>query len=719
MGTLEKLIERVSKDRILTFLRDKIPSLTTEEEDLRGYVKEGISEKYISIQNIGTAKIGTDDIIVITAELEDIPTERSEKKQQYEIAKRILKKDHSDAALFVFYQGNCFRFSFIQASYLGSKREFSTFRRYTYFVSPDQSNETFKRQVGSCNFESLEEILEAFSVEPLNKAFYKESSAKFHELIDKHLELPSGAKNSRLHQDFGIRLIGRIIFCWFLKNKCSSKGAPLIADEWLSSQAVERTPNYYHKVLEKLFFLVLNQKSDQRPDDLPPGHEQIPFLNGGLFESHKEDFYSEARIGDQWFCDFFEILEQYNFTIDENSAQDTEVSIDPEMLGTIFENLLAEVDPDTQKNARKATGSFYTPRAIVDYMVQESLIQYLRTKTEINDEQRLKSLFEGDGHRLNDIEKKQVLRAFSDIKILDPACGSGAFPIGILHKIVWALEQLDPEAEWWKEDQLKKITNPIVRRDMEETLERSNSRYARKLGVLQHSIYGVDVQPVATEISKLRCFLSLIIEAEVKSGAPNLGITPLPNLEFKFLSADTLIGLEDGANSLDFGGIEHFEHEIKKIHNKYLQAYGEEKEKLKSDFYAERDRIVEDQHKAPGLEEKAKKLATWDPFSNASSPWFDPMFMFGVPNFDIIIGNPPYVQLQKDGGRLRKQYEQAGFETFARTGDIYGLFYERAHKLLSSQGSVCLITSNKWMRAEYGQKLRNYFINADAAAAAH
>ena len=147
--------------------------------------------------------------------------------------------------------------------------------------------------------------------------------------------------------------------------------------------------NYYHSILEKLFFLVLNKKhEDRKPYLLPNNHEFVPFLNGGLFEAQDDDFFPKDSSGihsqnfalnipNQWFIDFFETLEQYNFTIDENSINDFEVSIDPEMLGTIFENLLAEIDPDTEKSARKSTGSFYTPREIVDYMVEQSLLQYI------------------------------------------------------------------------------------------------------------------------------------------------------------------------------------------------------------------------------------------------------------------------------------------------------------------------------------------------------
>lgn len=172
----------------------------------------------------------------------------------------------------------------------------------------------------------------------------------------------------------------------------------------LSSEAVATNNNYYHFILEKLFFQTLNTPMDDRIKGLPKGTEQIPFLNGGLFEPQTEDYYKPNRstglsdnlntlkIQDSWFRDFFEHLEQYNFTIDENSVVDIEVSVDPEMLGRIFENLLAEIDPDSGETARKATGSFYTPREIVDYMATESLVHYLHNQTNI-DKESLQPIF--------------------------------------------------------------------------------------------------------------------------------------------------------------------------------------------------------------------------------------------------------------------------------------------------------------------------------------
>src|SRR5690606_20695393 len=518
MSQLTNLINHYSNKNLIAFLRDKLPSFKPDDENLDHLFQEEVFDKYESIEKIGEATINKDDVIIIASETTEPLTERTGKKNQYEIAKKILKHEVKDAALFVFYdsEGN-FRFSFVKANYLGTKREFTEYKRYTYFVSPKQTDKTFIKQVGSCGFGSLDEIIEAFSVEPLNKQFYQEIAKAFYELIggknkqgtktinadNPQLVLPSTPlkDNRKIYQEFAVRLIGRTIFCWFLKNKKSEAGIPLIPETWLSSNTVVEVNNqqhdYYHSVLEKLFFLVLNKREEDRKDyTLPQDANIIPFLNGGLFEAHPDDFFPTdnqgihqisfgLKIPNSWFLELFKVLEQYNFTIDENSIYDAEVSIDPEMLGTIFENLIAEIDPDTDNSARKATDSFYTPREIVDYMVEQSMVQYLKTKTAINDEEALERLFK-EGQETNEEntfstkEKDQILQALSDVKILDPACGSGAFPMGALHKIILALKKLDPGAKWWKQKQLEKVNNALIRSQLKEKLDAATSDYARK-----------------------------------------------------------------------------------------------------------------------------------------------------------------------------------------------------------------------------------------------
>lgn len=679
---MEKLIQEFSIKSVTDFFRSKIAAFSPNSENFNYIIADNQFDNFTDLQKLGEVEFNnSDELIVFTCKFQGVLSERSSKKRQFEIAKKVLKEDFKDGAIFIFYDDNdCFRFSFIRKNYGNKDQKFSNWKRYTYFVDPSRTNKTFRNRINGCNFSSLEDIQEAFKVEKLNKQFYEEIATAFYSLIggkvsinkkevsfSSCLQLPSTpAENRKVYQEFAVRLIGRTIFCWFLKNKKSDSGIPLIPEEWLSSNMVVSVNNdqhnYYHSIIEKLFFLVLNKKhEDRKPYVLPKNHEFVPFLNGGLFEAQDDDFFPKdskgihsqnfaLNIPNQWFKDFFETLEQYNFTIDENSINDFEVSIDPEMLGTIFENLLAEIDPDTEKSARKSTGSFYTPREIVDYMVEQSLLQYIKTKTNIEDEEQLEVLLKDDTENpFNEKQTIAILEALSEVKILDPACGSGAFPMGVLHKIIALLKKLDKNAVWWKAKQVEKAAKVLDSKylnDFKEKIKNSNSDYARKLGVIQHSIFGVDIQPIAAEISKLRSFLSLIIDENIDDKAENRGIEPLPNLEFKFVTANTLISLDvgkkEGMMAFDFGETTDLQNQLQQLRNTYLQASPQEKENLKKQFEKLQAQIFKSELKAGGQNKRAQQLAAWKPFSNESSTWFDPDWMFGVEKFDIVIGNPPW-----------------------------------------------------------------------------
>ena len=739
---MDKLIQNFSIKSVADFFKNKISSFSPNSENLDYILKDADFAHFSDLQKIGEVEFNnSDELIVFTCKFQGVLSERSSKKRQFEIAKKILKEDFKDGAIFIFYDDNdCFRFSFIRKNYGNKDQKFTNWKRYTYFVDPTKTNKTFKNRINGCNFSSLEDIQEAFSVEKLNKKFYEEIATAFYSLIggkvsinkkevsfDAKLQLPSTPiENRKVYQEFAVRLIGRTIFCWFLKNKKSDSGVPLIPEEWLSSNMVASVNNdqhnYYHSILEKLFFLVLNKKhEDRKPYVLPNNHEFVPFLNGGLFEAQDDDFFPKdskgihsqnfaLNIPNQWFRDFFETLEQYNFTIDENSINDFEVSIDPEMLGTIFENLLAEIDPDTEKSARKSTGSFYTPREIVDYMVEQSLLQYIKTKTNIEDEEQLEVLLKDDTENpFNEKETIVILEALSEVKILDPACGSGAFPMGVLHKIIGLLKKLDKNAVWWKAKQLEKIDNALVRKTMETKLNQANSDYIRKLGVIQHSIYGVDIQPIAAEISKLRSFLSLIIDENIDDNHPdgNRGIEPLPNLEFKFVTANTLISLDEGntvgkSMSFDFGETSDLQNQLQKIRSAYLQATPTDKQKLKTDFEKLQTQIYKNELKAGGQNKRAQQLAAWKPFSNDSSTWFDPDWMFGVEKFDVVIGNPPYGSIIKDN----KEYFNSHYKCTEGKHEIYKYFIERGLYFLKENGTNSYIVPDTWTGLGYFKKLR-------------
>ena len=665
--------------------------------------------------------------------------------------RNLLRSYYSqvDGIFAVFKKEDNWRFSFISkvTDYDDEKGEFVEVetepKRYTYVLGKGEAVKTatdrFMSLVESSSV-SYEDIKEAFSVERLNKEFYKKVVSFFYDLIGvkepgrggtKHphlLKLPGVSKDStegkKTHQEFAVRLIGRTVFCWFLRFKKSEQGNPIIPTEVLSSENIPE--DYYHTYLERLFFQVMNTKSDERRDDIPEAFETIPFLNGGLFEPHSNDYYSvdentglskninTLKIPDNWFEDFFEVLEQYNFTIDENSVEDADVSVDPEMLGRIFENLLAEIDPASGKTARKATGSYYTPREIVDYMVDESLTKYLSRKTGVN-ERRLLPLLKFDTEVENDISKEEstaIIEALNELKVLDPACGSGAFPMGILQKMVRILEKIDPESKLWKDLQLGKIDNPAVKRIIKDKLDAATVEYARKLGIIQHSIYGVDIQPIAAEISQLRCFLSLIVDEKVDQNEKNWAIVPLPNLDFKFITANSLIGLPDQKSvQIDAFGASDLLTRLGKIRDDYLQASGEEKEILKEQFSDTQQAIFEKEIKGTGKnkDQRAMMLSQWEPFADSVTGWFDPKWMFGVEQFHVVIGNPPYGG-DKISNDLKNEMELGSKDPY---GAFIARFMPKGEKKspLKHQGILTFIVSDTFMTIKTHRELREMMMD--------
>ncbi len=476
------------------------------------------------------------------------------------------------------------------------------------------------------------------------------------------------------------------------------------------------------------------------------------------------------------------ILKSYKFTITENTPVDEDIALDPELLGKVFENLLASYNPETKTTARKQTGSFYTPREVVNYMVEESLITYLKNqllyqeagiielgktqialfgnetkKSQLTIEHKIdESPFEGKEETLEnmlrllvaynninpfsemiDVQKK-IIKALDNCKILDPACGSGAFPMGILQKIVHILHKIDPKNTEWKQRQIERVNKAIEElellddveakeksiqdlknqiKDIESAFENNELDYGRKLYLIENCIYGVDIQPIATQISKLRFFISLVVDQKVDANKENFGIRPLPNLETKFIAGNTLIGINKPkagqftGSLFDKKEIKKLEKELKKVRHKIFSiktpSIKRELREKDKELREEISLMLSDDYG----NETARMLANWDPYDqNMATTFFDKEWMFDITNgFDIVIGNPPYIQLQKDGGKLAKMYEKQKFETFERTGDIYSLFYEKGIQLLNNNGVLCYITSNKWMRANYGASTREFF----------
>jgi len=722
---LEKVVNQGVGGNLNSFFCDVSNNYVELKDDLAAYS----DDQFTDFRAIGEIVFNPNEkLVVVTARVLGELTERSGKKAQYEKAKKILKDYMKyDAGIFVFSDAaGSFRFSLVYGQAQGTKRVFSSFRRFTYFVSRDQTNKTFYDRIGQCDFASLDIIKDAFSVEKVNKEFYQQIAKFYYRLTGKNgykkeLVLPSvGEGDEKKYEEFAVRLIGRIIFCWFLRHKKSSTNIPLIPREVLSLAAAESQPNYYHVILEPMFFEVMNHPMKERKPVTIPRSELIPFLNGGLFEPHDNDFYKPSlinalKIQDKWFADLFSVLEQYNFTIDENSTVDADVSVDPEMLGRIFENLLAEVVPETGETARKATGSYYTPRAIVDYMVEQSLKQYLLTKTSLA-EDKLDSLlsYEDSEVPLSDSERLDIVKALKEIKVSDPACGSGAFPMGILHRMLLVLEKVDPRLEIWRRQYLDAL-DPIVRQVVMKNIRRENWAYIRKLMIIRDCIYGVDIQPIAVEIAKLRCFLSLVVDEIIVDSEENRGIEPLPNLEFKFVAANTLIGLPKTASQSAFGVTETI-NKLKELRESYLRSFGAEKAQIEKEFRATQQKLFKENVQWAVADTLVKQLTDWDPFSYESCGWFDPGWMFDIGDgFDVAIANPPYIFARNsqmkgltdtDKKYFYKHYQLAEYQV-----NLYPLFVEKATSLLKPNGCLCFITPNNWLTINTNRKMRKFVLS--------
>ncbi len=690
----------------------------------------------------------------------------------------------------------------------------------------DLSLEELRRIHKFSNFKELHAAWQkTLDTKELNKRFYREISAwyfyaKSQVLFPDDVEKDAEKRNSIAL----IRLITRLIFAWFIKEK-GLVPEKLFDEDFLKeilNYSDKNGSTYYKAILQNLFFATLNlEMNKDKPDSrkfvqredgfhsdqhLQPAYryarffkepeqalalfENIPFLNGGLFENldceteeagkrvikridcfsdHPQNeeklkvpdeiFFSELKKVDQ--CDVYgdirhkseefrgiiNIFRRYKFTIEENTPIEEEIALDPELLGKVFENLLAIYNPETHTTARKATGSFYTPREIVNYMVDESLVAYLETQlkeqiSEFKDMETLGKLLRNtlsyteEAHPF--IKEEQVdalINVIDKCKILDPACGSGAFPMGILHKLVYLLHKLDPYNEKWKNRQIERVQSAVheaekvedtairehLLHDLEMNIDsiedaflNNELDYGRKLYLIENCIYGVDIQPIAIQIAKLRFFISLVIDQKVDPAKPNLNIRALPNLETKFVAANTLIGLDKPAQiALRNHEIDRLEDELKDVRKNHFSARSrKEKIRLRKLDEQLRNQIARLLIADGWYDKSARQLADWNPYNqNTSSPFFDPEWMLGIADgFDIVIGNPPYVQLQKDGGKLADMYRNCQYVTFERTGDIYSLFYENGLKIVNTNGHLCFISSNKWMRTGYGKSLRKFFL---------
>ncbi|MDX9792373.1 MAG: Eco57I restriction-modification methylase domain-containing protein [Kiritimatiellia bacterium] len=664
------------------------------------------------------------------------------------------------------------------------------------------------------NFDTLHAALEeVFNVDLLNRLFYSKIQRWFFWAIQE-IAFPHGGiddPNPR-NRMAAIRLLTRVIFCWFAREKrlvpsalFSAATARKVLKDFEPLSRSDGT--YYTAILQNLFFPTLSVPLDQRefrngrrfkgvnkhymdhrffrheaafkePGDIPRLFENIPFLNGGLFAclDYGENADSEVRV--DGFSDtaskqprvpnvlffgkdvpvdlsaatgnpsdtavkidgLFTILDGFKFTVTENTPVEEEIALDPELLGLIFEKLLAEYNPETEKTARKQTGSFYTPRDIVDYMVGESLKAYLEAALR----RKLPAVTAADAragldilfaytereHAFSDAEKGVLVDAIYDAAILDPACGSGAFPMGMLQKLVYVLDKLDHGHDHWKR-RILADTPAAMKEQTRRWLDSASADFTWKLGLVQRSIYGIDIQPFAVQIAKLRCFVSLLVDFDVDPSADNYGVPSLPNLDFKFVAANTLIRPPSEAERDD---------DPLKLEDPFFKSFAA----LAEEYFFVRDPIEKKrlQEKIEALieqqiathtnthvnvskayrEENKRRLALWESyrnifaFRNGHVGFFDPRYFFPEikDGFDIVIGNPPYVRAdeQSDWNQLQRRaiLSDEGYETLWEKWDLFVPFIERSVKLLKPGGVSALIVSDAFCHAKYAQKCQNWLL---------
>lgn len=599
---------------------------------------------------------------------------------------------------------------------------FNPAKRFSFLVGVGEPNKTYISQLRPIYDSNVpptfEEIKEAFSVSKVTKDFYEDYCDCFDKL-SKYLiqNIDFIRESSRLQYDdvkeyaitFTKKTLGQIVFLHFLQKK-GWLGVP-VDKTWgdgdknyiYNSIQSFKGENYFNDFLEPLFYEALNSK---RNNDVFNG-VKIPFLNGGLFSPIENYNWKNTNFNipnEIWFNKdkkgFLDILHQYNFTIDESDPTEQDIAVDPEMLGRIFESLL---DPDE----RHDKGAHYTPREIVHFMCIEALSYRIASELKMPFESIKNYILYGNslGKKEDVINKNKDIDSFvSRITIVDPAVGSGAFLVGMLNEIT------------------------KLRMNLAELRNEEISKYDIKENAIRNSLYGVDIENDAIEIAKLRLWLSLIVDQEA---FVNQTPKPLPNLMYQLRVGNSLVDEYHGVKLWDksvvsrkkkigYGGYNIFnfvddfdviQKKIKEAKDLYFTVSNEQE---KINLYDEISKWQLELIKNVLFNKDEYELfnEVQDMMKKRTKPFFLWQFefdrVFDNGGFDIVIANPPYIQLQSNQGKLAKELENQGYETFARTGDIYCIFYEQAINLLKKDGVFAFITSNKWMRAGYGEKLRGY-----------
>lgn len=681
-----------------------------------------------------------------------------------EIAEIIKNQPEINVMLAVFYdESKEFRLSLVTQGfdYEKNKTTFSNLRRQSFTLGENTKTKTAKLQLqGFLDKEkTLKNLQEAFSTEPISKEFYRDYERLYKDLSQKlcqnqatfnALDNYEGLNGEKAVNAFVKKLLGRIVFLYFLQKKgwlgVAQNASYGEGDKnflfSLFSKATQNNESFYTKYLCPLFFETLNskRKDPQFGEDYSPHFDcKIPFLNGGLFEEYKDkqgkgierDFILAQSLENTDFKAIFDVFENYNFTIEESTPDNQEIGIDPEMLGKVFENLI---------DYNKSSGAFYTPREIVHFMCKNVLTRTLQERI-LHDESHLTqdtesphahkdSLYNFIFYKQSDDfiaqNAKQLTQAITSLKILDPAIGSGAFPMGMLSEILEALHTLNPS---------------LQKQDL--------ARYKRE--IIEQQIYGIDIDADAIEIAKLRFWLSIAVDEDTPS--------PLPNLDFKFMQGNALIESINGIEIIpsDLNAPQHQKNllgrdenaslfdksQTNKLEALFLQYYepNAQKAQLKAEILAimkeafdERIKQIDENIQSikanPAIKPKERvkqqeKILQYESFKHDLDTllkdyeehnfhtdklflyhfFFAPVFQNG--GFDIVIGNPPYIK-EADNKKLFDGTRH--LRTYQGKMDIWYHFVGLGFDIVKNKGIVTFIATNNWTTNTGAKNLRNVIL---------
>ena len=622
-----------------------------------------------------------------------------------------------DAALVVFDSGSVWRLSFV----CDIKGENTAAKRFTYVFG--ESDNFYNTPVGRFdalqrNGISFENIKDAFSVEALSKEFFDEYREHYADIVEyitgkRYVKEKGKWVEKTIHEpcheifdqfvavykdpektvrDYIKKLMGRLVFLQFLQKK-EWMGVPSDRQDWKGGDTrflqnkfneFADKDNFIDGFLEPLFNDLNTNRQDNNDLASPKVGSgiKIPFLNGGLFQLDEEDC-SNIRLPQHLLGDVLDFFERYNFTIDENDPNDAQIGVDPEMLGRVFENLLED---------NKDKGAFYTPKEIVQYMCQESLIAYLQTG--IDDETDKESIrqfvltheVEHLGSMAEDISIKLL-----NVKICDPAIGSGAFPMGLLRQLYLCQCAIHPE------------------------LEEKNAADIKR-HIIQNNIYGVDIEKGAVDIARLRFWLSLIVDEE----SPRF----LPNLDFKIMQGNSLLEQYKGVDLSKMTELKAEKHGIfqtsmfddmldvlrldlrTKLDEYYNCSDHQRKENLKQEIIENVKQQLYEQR--INVDFGDLDLSANDQFTLWHT-WFYDVFSQG--GFDIVIGNPPYVLINKE--TYKSMYGKYYFHQEGKI-DLYRLFIEKGIYLCSAKGCLSFITPNTFLSIKNCAKLRRFMLDGNS-----